>query len=171
MSGPKFEVEILGKQDRSAFNCARPELSDYFHRQVGQDIRGDVTRCFVAVDPSTPQRRIAGYYTLSAASLPLAEMPEVAMKGIPRYAMVPVILMGRLAVDQAYTGMGLGTTLLIDALKVVSALPLGAFALVVDAKDTQAADFYLKFGFMPLDGNPLRLFLPCATARKAGLLG
>ena len=75
---------------------------------------------------------------------------------------MPVALVGRLAVDKASQGKGLGSILLADACqKVVQASSvLAVAAIVVDAKDDSAKRFYQHFGFMPFPGQPSRLLLP-----------
>lgn len=72
--------------------------------------------------------------------------------------------MGRLAVDQAFKGQGLGGALLADALDRAARSEIAAFALMVDAKDETAAAFYRHHGFIALPDSPLTLFLPLATA-------
>ena len=74
--------------------------------------------------------------------------------------------MGRLAVDHRATGRGLGGTLLVDALTRAVRAEIAAYALLVDAKDANAAAFYAHHGFVPLAESPLTLFLPLATAYK-----
>jgi ribosomal protein S18 acetylase RimI-like enzyme len=76
-------------------------------------------------------------------------------------------VVGRLAVDQAFQGQGLGGALLADALDRSARSEIAAFAMVVDAKDEAAAAFYQHHGFMPLPDSPLTLFLPLATVRRS----
>lgn len=87
-------------------------------------------------------------------------------KRLPRYPTVPAVRIGRLAVDERFRGKGLGGALLADALRRVLQSPPAAFALLVDAKDDQAAAFYRHHGFEPLASQPRTLFLPVATAEK-----
>jgi ribosomal protein S18 acetylase RimI-like enzyme len=115
-----------------------------------------VTACFVAVDESN--RAIAGYYTLAAGAVALTDLPEQLVKRLPRYPSVPVARLGRLAVDKAYRGQKLGAALLWDASSRAAASELMAYALVVDAKDDQAQDFYEHHGFIRLGSR--RLILP-----------
>jgi GNAT superfamily N-acetyltransferase len=75
--------------------------------------------------------------------------------------------MGRLAVDEAFTGQGLGGALLADALERAIRSEIAAYALIVDAKDDTAATFYRHHGFIPLPDTPLTLFLPLATAQAS----
>lgn len=77
--------------------------------------------------------------------------------------------MGRLAVSETFKGKGLGAALLANALKRAATAEIAAYALVVDAKDELAAEFYVHHGFIPLPEQPLCLFLPLATVKS--LLG
>jgi ribosomal protein S18 acetylase RimI-like enzyme len=148
--------------DRSIFDCGSGPLNHYLREQVTQDIRRRIAACFVAL---AGERSVAGYYTLSTASVPLADLPSDITRKLPRYAAVPAVRMGRLAIDQAFKGQGLGGALLYDALRRAARSEIAAFALVVDAKDDQAAAFYRHHGFMELSASSLALFLPLATVR------
>jgi len=109
--------------------------------------------------------RLAGYYTLSAASIALADLPLAIQRKLPRYPTVPAARIGRLAVDRAFQGQGLGAALLYDALERVMASGMGVFAALVDAKDDNAVRFYEHHGFMRLGSAAQTLFLPLASAR------
>jgi ribosomal protein S18 acetylase RimI-like enzyme len=164
MSDVLFRVAALDNQhDRTQFNSGSTALDDYFKKQVSQDIRRRVTACFVA---HTETQRVAGFYTLASASLLLSDLPADIGKKLPRYPSVPTIRMGRLAVDQDFKGQGLGGALLADALARALNSEIAAYALVVDAKDLQAAAFYQHHGFIALPDQTLTLFLPLATARQ-----
>lgn len=153
-----------GSHDRKAFNCSVPALDRYIREQASQDVKRRVGNCFVAVDRDVGA--IAGYYTLAAASVPVASLPEDQTKRLPHYPILPATLIGRLAVDSRYQGRRIGSALIVDALwRSVQAAP-ASFALIVDAKDDDAAAFYSKHGFLPLQSRPLSLFLPIATALK-----
>jgi GNAT superfamily N-acetyltransferase len=114
----------------------------------------------------TDGNRIAGYYTLASASLLLGDLPDSIGKKLPRYPTLPAVRMGRLAVDQAYKGKGLGSALLADALDRVARSEIAAYALMVEAKNEAAAAFYRYHGFVPLPDSPLALFLPLAVVRQ-----
>jgi GNAT superfamily N-acetyltransferase len=157
-----FRLEVLrAEHDRKAFSCGVEPLDRYFREQATQDIRRRVSACYVAVDSVTAV--IAGYYTLAAGGVPLAEMPSQLAKRLPRYAAVPIVRMGRLAVDQHYRGKKLGAALLWDAILRASRSEIAAFALVVDAKDDTAAAFYQHHGFVALDEGQRRWMLPLAN--------
>jgi len=162
MSKANFRVVPLEKDsDRTTFNCGSEPLDRYLQQQVTQEIRRRVTACFIAL---TKDQTIAGYYTISATSVPLNGLPPSLAKKLPRYPLVPAVRMGRLAVDQKFKGQGLGGALLADALHRAFVSDIAAYAMLVDAKDHETAAFYRHHGFIPLSDSPLSLFLPLATA-------
>lgn len=116
--------------------------------------------CFVAL---THESCIAGYYTLASASLLLADLPAGIGKKLPRHPTVPAVRMGRLAVDRAFKGQGLGGALLADALDRAARSEIAACALMVAAEDEPAAAFYRHHGLIALPDSGLTLFLPLAT--------
>ncbi len=162
MSLAPFQLApLVASHDRSKFNSGSAPLDRYLRELVTQDIRRRVAACFVAL---ADERTIAGYYTLASASLLLAELPAATAKKLPRYPTVPAVRMGRLAVDQAFKGQGLGGALLADALDRAASSEIAAFALMVDAKDETAAAFYRHHGFIALPDAAKTMFLPVETA-------
>lgn len=153
-----FSVETLASHhDRKAFSSGVEALDRYFREQVTQDVRRRATACYVAVEAATGA--VAGYYTLAASGILLAEIPEVLAKRLPRYASVPVARLGRLAVATPYRGRQLGAMLLWDAALRAAQSGLGVFALVVDAKDDQAEAFYRHHGFVAFGSLPRQMIL------------
>ena len=123
----KFCVAALDfASDRSGFRSGVDPLDRYFRAQVSQDIKRRVTACFVATNA---HGQIAAYYTLASASVLLADLPEALAEKLPRYPSVPAVRMGRLAVDQAFKGQGLGAALLADALRRAVTAEIAAYAL------------------------------------------
>lgn len=154
-------VEPLNRRhDRTAFHCGAEALDRYLRQQARQDADTRVAAPFVAVRP--PDARALGYYTLSASVLTLADLPDELARKLPRYPQLPVALLGRLAVDASAKGQGLGEHLLLDALhrSLAHADQIAAMAVIVDAKDEKAASFYRHYGFLPLQTQPTRLFVP-----------
>jgi len=151
------------RHDRSQFDSGSPALNRYLREQVSQDIRRRLAACFVAVDDHS---HIAGYYTLSTASVPLLDLPETIRRKLPLYDSVPAVRMGRLAVDTAFQGQGLGAALLVNALKRSARSDIASAIFFVNAKDDQAASFYKKYGFAPFIDTPLGLFLPLSTIAR-----
>ncbi|WP_175743595.1 GNAT family N-acetyltransferase [Burkholderia ambifaria] len=162
MTGPQLTVAALdAAHDRIGFECGTPALDRYLRETVTQDVRRRVAACFVMLEGNI----VAGYYTLSAASIALADLPHEMARKLPRYPAIPAVRMGRLAVDRRYRGRGLGAALLVNALRRAASSEIPAVALTVDAKDKGAATFYEHFGFQSLTHDPLALFLPLATVK------
>ena len=158
-----FRIEPLGgDHDRARFVSGSDALDRYFREQASQDIKRRIVTCFVAL--STTTKDIVGYYTLTATSIALNVLAPEIVKKLPRYPVVPAVLLGRLAVAHDHQGRGLGGVLLADALKRTSRAEFGVFAMVVDAKDDTAQHFYEHYGFTLLPGENRRLFLPIAAA-------
>lgn len=160
-AGPLVVAALDSVHDRSRFECGSVALDRYLRELVTQDVRRRVAACFVMLDGDA----IAGYYTLSAASVALADLPLAVSRKLPRYPSIPAVRMGRLAIDLKYRSKGLGAALLVNALQRAAKSEIPAVALVVDAKDETAAEFYRRFGFMQLSNDPLALFLPLATVK------
>jgi GNAT superfamily N-acetyltransferase len=159
-----FRVEQLAKaHDRKSFTCGVSSLDEYFRTQATQDIKRYVANCFVLVETATGT--VAGYDTLSSASIPLTDLPEGLAKKLPRYPVVPAVRMGRLAISRDFRRRGLGAALLADAATKALRDSAAAFALLVDAKDDQSARFYEHEGFLRLRSHPMTLLLPLATFR------
>lgn len=115
---------------------------------------------FVASPPSKP-RQVIGYYSLSAGRLAADDLPDKSRSRLPKYP-VPVVLLGRRAVAKSHQSMGLGSILRTDSLQrvVQASQVMAVYALVVDALNDRAAEFYQQFGFIPMPSQPLKLFLP-----------
>lgn len=157
---------LAGHHDRSVFSCGQPDLDDWFRRRASQDEKRNVARVFVAVDD---ELGVVGFYSLSSYTLALTDLPQEIAKKLPRYDAIPAALIGRLARDVRARGRGVGELLLADAVRRIlgAGRSLAVFAIVVDAKDERAADFYRGFGFRPFPSRPLRLFLLTSVAAAA----
>lgn len=165
MDGSSWRVEALAPHhDRASFDSGVEALNRYFRMQAGQDARRHIAAPFVLLDEA---ERVAGYYTLSATAVGLAELPASLTKRVPRYPTLPATLLGRLAVDRRLQGKGLGRLLLADALHRVWRSEIASFAIIVDAKDNDAARFYAREGFAPFAERSLKLFMHMDTV--AGL--
>lgn len=165
MASPFRIVPLADVHDRAAFSCGVPALDRYFHEQVSQDMRRRVTSCFVAISTDTQDAQIAGFYTLASSSIALPDLPAALARKLPRYPLVPAVRMGRLAVAKAHHGKGLGAALLANALQRASHSDIAAYALVVDAKDAQAATFYAHHGLQALPDAQRTLFMPLASVK------
>jgi len=167
--GHRLVVETLArKHDRRSFHSACAPLDAYLRERALQDQRRRIAVCHVLVSGTEP-RRILGYYTLSTYTVRMIDLPPDSAARLPRYPDVPTALLGRLAVDSAYRGQGLGESLLMDAMhrcftRVASQLAL--YALVTHAKSEAVAAFYQRYDFRPLPTAPLTLFLPMGTIAR-----
>jgi len=158
-------VPLSSSHKKESFNCGKALLDNYLHKQAKQDVKRMLSACFVLPDD---ENNVKGYYTLSSSSIGRNLLPDEIVKRLPpSYQDLPVILLGRLAVNQNYQGQGIGETLLIDALKKsysVSA-EVGAMAVLVDPLDNNAVRFYEKYEFITLPDSA-KMFLPMSTIAK-----
>jgi ribosomal protein S18 acetylase RimI-like enzyme len=165
MTSCPFRFELLDVTlDRTLFSCGENVLDRYFQTQATQDMRRRVAKCFLAIEAATGQ--VAAYYTLSAASISLVDLPADEAKRLPRYPTLPAVRIGRLAVDQKFQGRGLGAALLMNATDRTLQADAAAFALLVDAKNDRAVGFYRHYGFTTPVSRPRTLFLALKTAQK-----
>jgi predicted N-acetyltransferase YhbS len=113
---------------------------------------------------------VIGYYALLAGKLDHAQATERTRKGISRRHPIPVAILARLAVDHRHQNRGLGATLLRHALRRVTLASeqLAVRAVVVNAIDARAAQFYQHFGFRALSATPCTLMVTVAELRAAG---
>lgn len=168
-TAPDFEyrVEPLGAaHDRSAFVSGIPELDQYLRHQAGQDARRKVAAPFVMVGRDSA---ILGYYTLSAYSIKLGQLPERIVRRLPRYPLLPATLLGRLAVASSHRGQRLGRFLLMDALHRSwrNTSEVASVGVVVEALDEAARAFYLHHEFIQFLDHDRKLFLAMSTIERA----
>ncbi len=159
----EWQIERLDAiHERGEFCCGKAPLDDFMHSLVNQYEKRKLGRTFVAV--VVGEKTVRGCYTLAASSITFASVPARISRKLPKHP-VPVVLLGRLAVDRTHQGKGLGEELLMDALHRSLTLSenLGIFAVEVLALDHDARDFYLKYGFVSLLDSELHLFLPLKT--------
>lgn len=159
---PEHVQPLHKSHDRESFDCGVESLNRYLKQQARLDLEKRVAAPFVLVEPQNTVVR--GYYTLSASVIALNDLPDSQKKKLPRYAQLPVTLIGRLARDKSIDTKGVGEFLLMDALRrsFEHAAQIAAMAVVVDAKDDSAESFYLHFDFLPFQQTPRRLFMPMA---------
>lgn len=152
--------------DRKAFCCGQPDLDTFFQRYAGQNqFRFHIGVTYIAVDAAT----IYGYVTVASGSIEVDALP--ASSKLPRTYPLPILRLGRLAVEQRHQGEGIGKSLLQHILRLAlrQRETVGCVGIVVDAKPT-AVTFYQRYGFQPivdvLEGQlggypmPISMFLP-----------
>lgn len=139
-----------------SFACGQAALDRYLQRYAWANQKANSSQSYVAVVNDI----VIGYYSLSVAGVDWVNAPNRISKGPARYP-VPVMLLARLAVHLDWQGRGVGRTLLKDALlRTLQAADIaGIRAILVQAKDESARQWYLRWNFEPSPTNPLHLFL------------
>jgi GNAT superfamily N-acetyltransferase len=154
----EFVIEKLSKDhELSRFDCGNEALNLWLKRFAWANVQNDSARVYVA------HRRdhvVVGYHALTAGSVSRAEAPERIGHGLAAHP-IGVVVLGRLAIDRAQQGKGLGITLLQDALLRAehAADTVGIRAVLVQAIDAAARSFYLRYGFTPSPVDEMRLML------------
>jgi predicted N-acetyltransferase YhbS len=139
-----------------AFQCGQIALDHYLQRYAWANQKANSAQTYVAVVDDA----IVGYYSLSVAGVDWVNAPNRISKGLARHP-VPVMLLARLAVRMDWQGKEIGKALLKDALmRTLQAADIaGIRAILVQAKDESARQWYLRWGFEPSPTNSLHLFL------------
>jgi GNAT superfamily N-acetyltransferase len=155
-------VALSSRRSVQNFNCGVEALDSWLKIRAFS-AEGRSARTYVSCDVSA---RVAGYYCLSAYMVSNDSLPKRLGRNMPRKS--PVILLGRLAVDLAFKGRGLGKSLMRDAiLRALSgSVTIGARALMIEALDENAKAFYTALGFISFPPDSLNLFLPFDTMAK-----
>lgn len=163
-SEPPLSIEPL-RADHALedFDCGAEELNRFLKRFALVNQKAETARTYVACRGV----RVMGYYSLTVGSVLHAEASKRVTKGLARHP-IPVMLLARLAVDHREHGQGIGSGLLKDALlRTLQAADLaGIRALLVHAKDDNAAAFYRHFNFDPSSTDPFHLFLLVKDIRR-----
>jgi GNAT superfamily N-acetyltransferase len=149
--------------DFSHFQCGEPALDDWLRRRGLQNEESGASRTYVLCVGN----RVVGYYALAVGAAAHAEAPGRVRRNIPDP--VPVMVIGRLAVDQTMQGQSIGPALLRDAvLRTIQAAEIaGIRAILVHAISDRAKSFYERSGFIPSPIDPMTLMITVAEARKA----
>lgn len=136
-----------------AFECGEPSLDEWLKRRAMNNQLTGASRTFVVVDDCD---RVRGFYALAAGAVALS-LPDP----------VPVMVLGRLAVDRHAQGMKLGASMLQDAVNRAIAVSqnTGVRALLVHALHEHARQFYVHYGFQASPQHPMTLMLRLSTAK------
>ena len=164
--GPLGPPEPLASHhDISQFSSGVPTLDAWLRGKARLNEARGGARTYVACDGD----RVAGFYSLAASAVERRRVSSRIGRNMPDP--IPVILLGQLAVDEAYRGRRLGSDLLVDAVgrSLAAAGTVGARAVIVQAVDERARAFYERFGFRPFsEREPLMLAI--RMSEIAGLL-
>lgn len=160
-----LHIELLGDRHRRAgFHCGEPALDAFLTNLAGQQQRRNFGRTCVAL--AEDGLTVVGFVTVSAGLVATTDMP--AGLKLPRYPL-PVMRVGRLAVDGRHRGRGIGKGLLRFALRLARewSAHVGIYGVAVEAKHVAARDSYLQLGFLAGRDDPLNMILPLATLALA----
>lgn len=160
MSLPAWHEEPIRKSHRrQEFDCGDEDLNTFIHRFARQAHEQHVAKTYCAID-NADSDRVLGFYTLTTASKGIHQLPPALTKGLARHD-IGGYKLARIATDLSIAGQGLGGQLLATAalrcLRVSH--EVGGHLLYIDAKSNRAAEWYAKFGAVPLADHPLTLVI------------
>jgi len=147
------------------FNSGQPALDAWLQFYAGQSERRDAARTFVT---TADDGAVLGFYTLVAAQVEHSSATAAVRRGLSKHFPIPVALLARLAVNGPHQGVGLGRSLLLEALRRVARASdeLAVRAVTVDALDERAVAFYRRFGFQPSALDPETLMVSLDVVRQ-----
>ena len=161
--------EPLGaKHDTTSFSCGTESLDDWLKRRALKNQGQGASRTYVLTHATQDgAMRVAAYYALASGAVRVSEATGRFRRNMPDP--IPVVILGRLAIDSAYQGQGLGRALVRDAgLRVVqSATAIGIRGMLVQALSNDAKEFYEKLGFEPSPLDPMMLMITLADLTAA----
>lgn len=155
--------KLTAKHDVSSFKSGEPTLDDWLKRRALANEESGASRTYVVCSGN----RVVGYYALANGAIAHDEVTGRVRRNMPEP--IPVMVIGRLAIDEAYQGQGVGSALLRDAiLRILQAAEIaGIRAILVHAISEDAKKFYERSGFYTSPVNPMTLMITLADAEKA----
>jgi predicted N-acetyltransferase YhbS len=152
MAGLTPPRPLAATDNRDLFDCGRDSLNAWFRRHAWQNQQASVSRTSVVCDTSSGD--IAGYVSLSAAQIERGALPKSAQRNRPDP--LPALLLGQLAVDRRYQGLGIARSLMVFALttSVRFSREIGCFGVLTHPLDEGVRRFYRNFGFETLPFDP-----------------
>lgn len=153
---------ITFNHEISSFNSGEESLDEWLKKRALKNQSSGASRTFVLSDDTG---KVAGYYCLSAGAIGHEIAPKKLRRNMPD--LLPVLLLGRLAIDKSYHNMGFGSALLRDALirSTSVASNAGIFALLVHTLSDEAKQFYLSRGFVESPLQSMTLIMTLETVR------
>lgn len=169
--GPPLVVERLDpdRHDRTAFSCGVDQVDNYFQRTANKLAKADNIRVYVMLSPDDA---LIGFYAINAHA---TDLPPRLARTRPGHGLIPAAYLSMMGVDTRFAGRGYGKDLLMDALLRIHRLSreIGTAVVMLDILDCGDPEklerrraLYVRLGFMPLQANPNRLYLPIATIGK-----
>ena len=160
-------VPLTAEHRIEGFDCGKPKLTDWLKAHA-LDNESRASRTYVVVANSGPKAGdVVGYYTLATGGVAISEMPRKLRHNLPNP--VPVMLLGRLAVDLHHQKKRIGPAMLHEAMQRTLDISqsAGVRAIMVHAIDDDAVTFYMKYGFLLFPVDSRTMFLPIETIAAA----
>jgi len=153
---------LADHHELESFDCGEDSLTAWLKQRARANHAGGASRVFVICEG----KRVAGYYALSSSAVMAEIVPGRFRRNMPNP--IPVVLLGRLAIDKAWQRQGLGRALFRDASMRVSqaAEAIGVRGIVVHAISEEARNFYLALGFTECTGAPMTLVVTLQDVRE-----
>jgi GNAT superfamily N-acetyltransferase len=154
--------KLRDDHDLSLFHCGEPSLDDWLRRRALHNEESGASRTYVVCTGL----RVVAYYGLAVGAVAHAGAPGRVRRNMPDP--VPVMIIGRLAVDQEFHGHGLGQGLLRDAvLRTLQAAEIaGIRAILVHAISSDARRFHERHGFVHSPIDPMMLMITLADVAR-----
>ena len=154
---------LTAAHDISAFECGVANLTEWLKKRALLNEETGASRTYVVCCAS----RVVGYYVLASGGVALAKAPGRVRRNMPDP--LPVMIVGRLAVDQSCQGRNIGRSLLRDAvLRTLEAAEIGGIrAILGHAISEEAKRFYERYGFSASPADPMTLMITVADAKRA----
>ena len=154
---PLAAAHLLGD-----FECGEPTLDEWLRRRAMYNQATGASRTFVVVDE---ENRVHGFYAMAAGAVSHLVATSAVRRNMPDP--IPVMVLGRLAVDRKSQGIQLGAAMLLDAVNraITVSQNTGVRALLVHALNEQAKGFYEHYGFQESPQHPMTLMLRLNTVK------
>jgi len=166
----KFEPFDPIKHDRTAFSCGVDQVDNYFKKTANKLQKAGNVQVFVLL---AADDELLGFYAVNAHSVAYDDLPKEYARTRPSHGSIPAAYISMIGVDQRFQGKGLGSILLVEALKNLAhvSATLGIAVVLMDVLDcgseratSRRLALYLSYGFQELENTPHRLFLPIQDA-------
>ena len=153
---------ILDKHNLDDFDCGVISLNDWLKRRAGRNEESGASRTYVVCDK---QDNVFGYYTLANGAIVRNEVPNKLRRNMPDP--IPVMVIGRLAVDLKHQKKGLGPGLLRDAVsRSLKAGEIGGIRAILVHSIPEAKDFYKRNGFLECPFDDMMFMFPLKPENK-----
>ncbi len=165
-AAPLFSPPALLTQahDAASFDCGEPALDDWLRNRAWDNLQVAASRTYVICPAGS--NRIVGYFALSMGQILAQDVKGSMRRNMPRQ--IPAVTLGRLAIDRAWQGKGLGRALLADVVRrsLRAGKEVSARLIIVHAISPAAEAFYLHHGFTRLPGEAATLALDLLKLQK-----